>query len=152
MLLRRRTAFALLLVVPAVLAAVGGCKAIESSAAPVGREFPPYPEDRRVDIYVSPSSEAQLLEGFGLTLVPQDLPKTALMIGRIDVIARGGTSGRGGWKPAADETRRRARELGADAVVIDDHNRWVGPDRANWSEHLYRSLAARAYRYAKTDD
>ncbi len=149
---RCRTSFALLLVAPALLAAVGGCKAIDSSAAPVGREFPPFPEDRRVDVYVSPSSEAQLLEGFGLTRVPNDLPKTALMIGRIDVIARGKLSGRGGWKPAADETRRRARELGADAVVIDDYARSIGRDSANWSDHQYRSLAARAYRYAETDE
>ena len=142
------TSFALLLVAPALLTPAAGCKSVESSAAPVGREFRAYPESHRVDVYVSPSSEAQLLEGFGLTYAPGDLPQKAVMVGRIDVIARGDTSGRGGWKPAAEETRRRARELGADAVVIDDYARSIGRDSANWSDHQYRSLAARAYRYA----
>ena len=137
----RRALFALLLV------AAAGCQSAGSSAAPVGREYPPYPKNHRVDVYVSPSSEAQLLEGFGLTFVPADLPQKAVMVGRIDVTARGNPSSRGSWKAAAKETRKRARALGADAVVIDDSRRDIALDRANWSHHEYRSLAGRAFRY-----
>ena len=124
-----------------LLLAAAGC-AVGSSAAPVGREYPPYDKNHRVDVYVNPGSEAQLLEGFGLTFPPAQMPTTAVLVGRIDTEARDKT-----WKTVASETRRRARRLGADAVVINRYDRRTGRDKSNWSDHEYRSLAATAYRY-----
>ena len=130
------------------LAFAAGCQSPGSSAAPVGRTYPAYPKDHPVDVYVNSGSEAQLLEGFGLTYEPAQLPPDATMIGRIDVERRSTSSEVGSWRAVATEVRRQARRLGTDAVLIDSYNSRVGLDRHNWSNHLYRSLAARAYRYA----
>ena len=130
------------------LAFAAGCQSPGSSAAPVGRQYPPYPDNRRVDVFINSGSQAQVLEGFGLTQEPADLPAGATMIGRIDVERRSTSSEVGSWRAVATEVRRQARRLGADAVLIDSYNSRVGLDRHNWSNHLYRSLAARAYRYA----
>ena len=129
------------------LLAAAGCNSTDSSAAPVGRAFPAYPEDRQVDVYVDPSAEAMLLEGFGLTYPVSELPRDAMLMGRIDVQGRGRASSRGSWASVAEKTRGDARRLGADAVVIDDYATSIGRDRANWSDHQYRALAARAFRY-----
>ena len=127
--------------------AAAGCSSVDSAAAPIGEIHPPRASGHPIDIYVDPSSPANLLEGFGLTLPPAEMPGDAVRIGRIDV------AGDNSWQGIADEAKKRARQLGADAIVIGDY--YEGPNRDSnglrFEPAYFRSIAASAYRYREQD-
>ena len=126
-------AFATLLIV--------GCSQPEISVARVGDTYPSRDKNSRVDVFIEPNSAAEVMEAFGVTKSPSSLPRSARLIGRID------GSGRVQWQYLADPILKRTRELGGDAILIDDAVKQRVYRKKAWEDEHYRAIAIRVYRY-----
>lgn len=122
--------------------AIGGC--VQSQYMAVGDQtYPPRATDYVIDVYMPLDAPVVMHKQIAGAKDLQALPAGARVIGRVDTVGAPAA----GWASVINDAKRKARELGGDALVIRNIDHYLTSVDSYGSAYYGKSVSMEVVRF-----